>query len=61
MYNVHHAGYPDNLPPPPNPDKLLQFYFKCIEETISQKNRENSPDAGASDGNAVHNRRPATP
>lgn len=59
MYNVHHEGYPDRLPPPPNPDKLIQFYFKCIEETIKQKNKENSPDSGK--GQSVENRRPMTP
>lgn len=43
FYNLGHEDYP-NLPPPPCPDKLQQFYFNCVEQIIIDKNRENSPE-----------------
>lgn len=46
FFNVDHPSYPD-LPPPPNPKGLQAFMFACVDTTIEQINKENSPkDSG---------------
>lgn len=45
FYNVHHPGYPHNLPPPPNPEGLQAFLMACLEVTVEQINKENDPKA----------------
>jgi len=42
-YNMDHDGWPHNLPPPPNPDKLRSFVMWCMNTTITQMNEENDP------------------
>jgi hypothetical protein len=43
FYNRNHIEYP-NIPAPPNPEGLACFMFACLDETIKQLNRENSPE-----------------
>lgn len=44
-YNIGHPGWPYNLPPPLNPEKLRSFVIWCLSETVRQQNEENDPDA----------------
>ena len=44
MFNMGDPRWPDRLPPPPNPNKLQQFYFAMVEVTIAQMNKENGGD-----------------
>ena len=43
FFNMGDSRWP-NLPPPPNPEKLQQFFFALVDVTISQKNKENGGD-----------------
>ena len=44
QFNMHDPRWPNNLPPPPNPDRLQQFYFAIADVTVSQLNKENGGD-----------------
>jgi len=41
--------WPDNLPPPPNPDRLQQFFFAMVDVTVAQLNVENGGSAKEQD------------
>lgn len=53
-FNINHPGWPDSLPPPPNPDKLRSFVVWALNESIAQENEANDPKA-------QQGRRPMTP
>lgn len=44
FFNMGDERWPNDLPPPPNPDRLQQFFFAMVDVTISQMNKENGGD-----------------
>jgi len=46
FFNCSDPRWPDNLPPPPNPDKFQQFMFAMVDVTVSQLNEENGGGKG---------------
>lgn len=50
FFNMSDPRWPNNLPPPPNPDRLQTFFFAMVDVTISQMNKENDPNAGKGGG-----------
>ena len=42
-YNLDHPGWPNNLPPPPNPTKFRTLIVWILNRSIEMQNEENDP------------------